>query len=581
MPIKRLFDIFGGVILTIILFGPICIVALLIKLTSKGPILHWSERKGINDVDFLMPKFRSMVFDSPIASSEGIDQNNYMTPIGLFIRKYSIDELPQLFSILKGDISFVGPRPALNTQYNLILFRKDVGINLIVPGLTGLAQTNGRNSMTVEDKVYYDLEYIKNQTLWFDIKIMFRTLYKIQRVQKHTENDFISWPSYTPEEAEAVKDVILSYKINENIGEKNGEFERIFSSTFGIKYSATASSGSVALELALRACGVKAGDEVIVSPRSFFASASCVVNIGATPVFVDVDIESGNITSATISDSISSRSKAIICVHLGGEPCDLDSIMTLARKHDLFVIEDCAQALGAMYKGKSVGSFGDIGVWSFCNDKILSTGEGGMLTTNNEVYINKINTYKNHGRDNKDSVISNNFVWGSSSFGSNFRMTEMQAAIGIIQLSKIHIRNKIREKYAGIICQAFKDNSEVFRVPRPSEFGVNVWYRIYVFIKPEGLKDGYTRDMIIDRINLNGVKSNSGSCPEIYLEECFVNSRFAMSARLPIAKKLGETSIAIAINPNIPIEIIYKFASLINIVATEARKSPTAFFAKV
>jgi len=576
MKVKRIFDLFAGIVLVGVLAGPICFIALCVRLTSRGPILHWSKRKGINNVDFMMPKFRSMIVNAPIVSSEGMtNQESYFTPIGRFLRKYSLDEFPQLFSVLKGNMSFVGPRPALYSQENLILFRREAGVDQILPGVTGWAQVNGRNLMTVEDKVCYDLDYMKRQSILFDLKILYKTIFKPIKAGAYEYSDFTCWPAYTLEEANAVRDVVLSNKTNAFIGKKNKEFEQNFSLFCGIKYAATTTSGSTALELALKSLGVETGDEVIVTPRSFIASASCVANVGAIPIFVDVDSDSGNITASTISSAISSRTKAVICVHLGGCPCDMDDIMTLARDHDLFVIEDCAQAMGARYKERSVGAIGDIGVWSFCNDKILSTGEGGMLTTNDKTLIEKINAYKNHGRKNKDIENAKEeygFKWTSSSFGTNLRMTEMQAAIGIIQLRKIHVRNIIRVKYAEIIYQAFEKNPTVFRIIRPTEFDKNAWYRIYAYIIPEGLKDGWSRKMIIENLKMHGLNVDTGVCPEIYLENSFVDSEFSMDKRLPVAKELGETSLAISINSNIPLEKIKEFASIIIKVANDASK---------
>jgi dTDP-4-amino-4,6-dideoxygalactose transaminase/lipopolysaccharide/colanic/teichoic acid biosynthesis glycosyltransferase len=568
---KRFFDIFLGVIALLLLLFPCIIISFLVLITSKGPILHWSKRKGINNIDFMMPKFRSMIFEAPIASSEGINQKKYLTPIGNFIRKYSLDEFPQLLSILKGDMSFVGPRPALWSQHNLILFRKEFGVNNVLPGVTGLAQISGRNEMTVENKVYYDSEYIKNQSIWLDIKIIFLTLIKSNSNTKKNQKNFSSWPSYTEEEAIAVREVISSSKLNDGIGMNNINFEKDFSSIYSVKYASTVSSGSSALELALRAIGLEAHDEIIVSPRSFVVSASAAVNIGSIPIFADVDIDSGNISAKTISKCISKNTKALICVHLAGNPCEMDEILRIAKKHNLFVIEDCAQAIGATYKGKSVGTFGDIGVWSFCNDKILSTGEGGMVATNNEDLFKKMVAYKNHGRDRSPPNISNSFQWVCHDFGTNLRMTEMQAAIGIIQLRKINARVKVRALYASIIYRAFEEHPEVFRMPKIFEHSKNAWYRIIIYIRPEGIKNGFSLVDIIDYLNSNKITVNSGSCPEIYLEDCFQKSSFSVNERLPNAKTLGETAFSISINSNLPIEIINQFAGSVNTLGSKIK----------
>ena len=571
MQVKRILDICFALILIGAFLLPIIAIAILTYASSKGPILHWSVRKGINDNNFKMPKFRSMFLGAPISSTDGIDSNHFVTPLGKFIRKYSLDELPQLFSILIGDMSFVGPRPALYSQYNLILFRKKLGINKIKPGLTGLAQVSGRSSLTVEDKVYFDHKYLQKYSIWFDFKILLRTIY-VSIMPGEDKSGSTTWPSYTIEEANAAKKVVLSCKLNDVIGNKNKNFEDEFCKTFGVKYASTISSGTSALEVGLRSLGIGIGDEVIVPSRSFVSSATCVANIGANPVFVDVDYNNGNISIDSISRHISSRTKAILCVHLGGHPCDMDGIMRLSRRHKLFVVEDCAQAPGAKYKGRSVGSIGNIGAWSFCNDKIISTGEGGMVTTNSKALLDKINAYKNHGRPKKLPRTGTNFSWECSTFGTNMRMTEIQAIIGSIQLRKLDIRHQIREKYAKIILKEFKKYPLIFRVPKLNQGDVNAWYRIYVFLRTEHLNSIWTRDKVIKELRTQSINVNMGSCPEIYLEKCFRDSKFFPKKQFPNAKSLGESSLSIIINSNIPIERIQEFVFMVNAFVKNSKK---------
>lgn len=210
---------------------------------------------------------------------------------------------------------------------------------------------------------------------------------------------FAPWPSFSEEEAEAIKDILLSNKVNYWTGDECRIFEKEFAEWSGVKYSIALANGTLALEVALRALDIGPGDEVVVTPRTFIASISCVVNVGATPIFADVDPESGNITAETISKVLTSKTKGIICVHFAGWPCDMNPIMALSSLHNIKVIEDCAQAHGAMYKGRSVGSIGHIGAWSFCQDKIMTTGgEGGMVTTNDEILWRKMWAYKDHGK---------------------------------------------------------------------------------------------------------------------------------------------------------------------------------------
>jgi dTDP-4-amino-4,6-dideoxygalactose transaminase len=210
---------------------------------------------------------------------------------------------------------------------------------------------------------------------------------------------FSPWPSFTEEEADAVRDLILSNKVNYWTGQECREFEKEFATWAGTEYAIALANGTVALDLALNALGIGPGDEVIVTPRTFLASVSSIVNAGAIPVFAEVDRDSQNITAQTIQAVLTPRTRGVICVHLAGWPCDMNPIMELAALHDLKVIEDCAQAHGATYNGRPVGSIGHIGAWSFCQDKIMTTGgEGGMVTTNDRSLWLKMWSYKDHGK---------------------------------------------------------------------------------------------------------------------------------------------------------------------------------------
>ncbi len=263
---------------------------------------------------------------------------------------------------------------------------------------------------------------------------------------------FSPWPSYSEEEAAIVANVLLSNQVNYWTGTQGKAFEDEYANWCGTKYAVALSNGTVALEVALKALGIGPGDEVITSPRTFIASASAIVAVGANPVFADVELTNQNISSRTISDVITPATKAIIVVHLAGLPAEMDEILQLAAEHNLYVIEDCAQAHGAQYKGKSVGSIGDIGCWSFCQDKIITTaGEGGMVTTNNKAIYDFIWSYKDHGK-NPDKVFdlpkpNGQFRWLHDSFGSNYRMTEIQAAIGRYQLTQLESWSQTRRAY--------------------------------------------------------------------------------------------------------------------------------------
>ncbi len=375
---------------------------------------------------------------------------------------------------------------------------------------------------------------------------------------------FSPWPSFTQEEADAVSQVLLSNKVNYWTGIECREFEKEFAAWAGTDYAVALANGTLALDVALQAMGIGEGDEVIVTPRSFIASVSTVVNAGAIPVFADVDNNTGNISATTIVPKITDKTKAIICVHLAGWPCDMDAIMALAKQHNLWVIEDCAQAHGAKYKGKPVGSIGHVGAWSFCQDKIMTTGgEGGMVTTNDKALWQKMWEYKDHGK-NYDSIYHKQhppgFRWLHDSFGTNWRMMEMQAVIGRIQLKKMVEWTKIRTQNAKILRDAltqFAGEQQFLRIP-DIEFhqvigsdSVHAYYKYYVYVRPKNLPENINRDSILNVLNEKKIPCFSGSCSEIYLEKAFDNHPSRPNARLTVAKELGETSLMFLIHPTL------------------------------
>lgn len=361
---------------------------------------------------------------------------------------------------------------------------------------------------------------------------------------------FSPWPHYTEEEANAIRDVLLSNKVNYWTGQEGREFENEFADFVQAKYAIALANGTVALDLALRALGIGEGDEVIVTSRTFIASVSCIVNVGARPVFADIDLDSQNITRETVSSVLTPKTKAIICVHLAGWPCDMDPIMDLAKQYDLFVIEDCAQAHGAKYKGKPVGSIGNVGCWSFCQDKIMTTGgEGGMVTTNDHQLWSEMWSFKDHGKSWEavyDRKHPPGFRWVHESFGTNWRMTEIQAAIGRIQLKRMPSWHNLRLQNLQKIWDAAR-KSAVLRVPKMSLEMEHAAYKCYVFVKG----DEQMRDSIMAEINSRGVPCFSGSCSEVYLEKAFDNTGFRPVERLPCAKKLGESSLMFLCHPTL------------------------------
>lgn len=400
---------------------------------------------------------------------------------------------------------------------------------------------------------------------------------------------FSPWPSFTAEEADAVREVVLSNRVNYWTGSECRAFENEFSAWCGTRYAVALANGTLALDVALKAMGIGPGDEVVVTPRTFMASVSCVVNAGATPVFADVERDSGNLSADTIARVLTPSTRAVICVHLAGWPCDMDPIMALAEQHGLKVIEDCAQAHGARYKGRSVGSIGHVGAWSFCQDKIMTTGgEGGMVTTNDESLWRAMWAYKDHGKS-YEAVYEREhppgFRWVIESFGTNWRMLEMQAAIGRIQLGRMPRWSERRTQHARTIYKTCRHHAAL-RVPllacegcsagcesQPYPSGcVHAQYKCYVYLRPELLRVGWDRDRVINAIEAKGVPCYQGSCSEVYLEKAFDGTHWRPTERLPIARELGDTAMMFLVHPTLTDAEIQRTCDAITEVMIEASR---------
>jgi dTDP-4-amino-4,6-dideoxygalactose transaminase len=365
---------------------------------------------------------------------------------------------------------------------------------------------------------------------------------------------FEPWPSFTSAEADAVSKVLLSNKVNYWTGQECREFEKEFAAFAQTQYAVAVANGTVALDLALKALGIGTGDDVIVTSRTFLASASSIVTAGANPVFADVELDSQNISRRTIEAVLTPKTKAIICVHLAGWMCDMDPIMQLAEEKGIWVIEDCAQAHGAFYKCQSAGSIGHIGAWSFCQDKIMTTGgEGGMVITNDENLWKKMWSYKDHGK-NFDSIYNKQhppgFRWLHDSFGTNWRMMEMQAVIGRLQLQKMPEWTQVRNAHMRRVLASF-ENNPYFTVAMPPANYVHAAYKAYVQVNTAQLPEGWSRDRIMAEINALGVPCFSGSCSEVYLEKAFDGTPWRPEQRLVNAKSLGDSSLMFLVHPTL------------------------------
>jgi dTDP-4-amino-4,6-dideoxygalactose transaminase len=367
------------------------------------------------------------------------------------------------------------------------------------------------------------------------------------------EHPFAPWPSFSAEEIAAATRVLKSGRVNYWTGDEGKQFETEFAAFTGCKHSIALANGTVALELALQALGIGPGDEVIVPCRTFIASASCAFMRGATPVMADVDRDSQNITADTIRAVLSPHTRAIVTVHLAGWPCDMDPILELAREHQVKIVEDCAQAHGATYKGRSVGSMGEANGFSFCQDKIMTTGgEGGMLTTNDPELWSRAWAFKDHGKSYEAVYRRHHppgYRWLHESFGTNWRLTEMQGAIGRLLLKKLPQMIQIRRRLAGLLTERFS-RIPALRVTIPPDYSMHSFYKYYVFLRPERLREDWERQRIIDAINAEGVPCFVGSCSEIYLERAFP-AELRPASRLPVARELGETSLMFLVHPTL------------------------------
>jgi len=358
------------------------------------------------------------------------------------------------------------------------------------------------------------------------------------------------WPNFSETESAIVAEVLRSNKVNYWTGNKGKEFEQKFSQWVGAKYAVGLANGTLAIEVALRALGVGAGDEVIIPPRTFMATASAVSIIGAIPIFADIDSVSQNISAQKIAQKITRKTKAVICVHLAGWPCDMDEIIAVCQPHNIKIVEDCAQAHGAKYKGKSVGSFGHIAAWSFCQDKIITTGgEGGMVTTDDPDLYKWMWEFKDHGKS-YDSVYNKKhppgFRWLHDTIGSNYRLTEMQSALGIYQLDQVDDwvarRREIAAAYRAVI-----ERYGFIKDHQPDNNIEHVYYRYYAFWEHTNI----SRDHFIELCTAVELPVFQGSCSEVYKEKAFLGTVSLPKEPLENAVKVGLKSLMFLTHPSL------------------------------
>lgn len=375
-----------------------------------------------------------------------------------------------------------------------------------------------------------------------------------------------SWPFFEDDEIEAATAVLRSGRVNTWTGPETTRFEEAYAEHCGRRHGIAVANGTLALELALHAVGLEAGDEVIVPARSFFATAACVVRLGGVPVFADIDRDTQNLDADTVGACWTEKTRAVICVHLAGHPCDMDPLVELCRAGGAVLIEDCAQAHGALYRDRPVGSFGDVGCFSFCQDKILTTGgEGGMVVLDSDEAWHRAWAFKDHGKNYEvvhRETHPPGFRWFHESFGSNYRLTEMQSAIGRRQLEKLESWVATRRRNAGIVYDRVADHP-LLRFPFEAEWAFHAFYKLYAFVRPERLRDDWDRNRFTRELSQRGVPSLSGSCPEIYREEAFRDSPWGPEERLPVARELGETSFLLQVHPTLKAETMERRADVV------------------
>lgn len=364
------------------------------------------------------------------------------------------------------------------------------------------------------------------------------------------------WPAPGEEEIAAATAVLRSGRLNYWTGGEARAFEHEYAQFLGRSHGIACANGTVALELALRAYHVGPGDEVVVPARTFIATASCVVAVGARPVIADIDRDSSDLTAGTVREVLSDRTRAIIPVHLGGWPVDMDPLLTLAAQRGIVVIEDCAQAHGGSYHGRPVGALGHAAAFSFCQDKILPTGEGGMLVLDDDAAYRRAWEYKDHGKslakvnDPAFAAGTTAFNWLVDSFGTNGRMGELEGAIGRVGLRKLPDWSAVRRRNALRLARGLASVPGL-RIPLPAGDVEHAFYRLYGYVLPAELADGWDRDRIALAIVAEGVPCQYGACAEIYRETAFTQAGLGPAGRLPGASEVHETSLAFFVHPTL------------------------------
>ncbi len=352
--------------------------------------------------------------------------------------------------------------------------------------------------------------------------------------------------SIDEEDIQVVVDVLRSDYLT--TGPKVAEFEQKVADYVGAKYAVAVSNGTAALHIACLAAGIGQGDEVITTPITFAASSNCVLYCGGTPIFADIDVHTYNIAPQEIERKITDRTKAIIPVHYTGQPCDMDVIMEIARKHNLLVIEDAAHALGASYKGKRVGSISDMTCFSFHPVKPITTGEGGMVVTNDEELYRRLVLFRSHGITRDEELLTENqggWYYQQLELGYNYRITDISCALGGSQMDKLDIFLEKRWEIANRYNKAFK-NVQGIKIPQQMESCSSGWHLYMIQVMNKDRKE------VFDRLRAAGIGVNVHYIP-VY-QHPYYRSHGYSDCCLPNAEEFYERAVSLPIYPALTVE---------------------------
>lgn len=378
-----------------------------------------------------------------------------------------------------------------------------------------------------------------------------------------------SWPKFDKKTLNLTSKIIRSGKVNYWSGNYGKKFEEAFRLYHNRKYSVAVSSGTAALDIAIKSLNLKKNEKILTTPRSYYASSISIINNGLKVVFADIDKISHNLDPDNLitNSNILKNIKAILIVHLGGIPCDMEKFQKIRKIFNIKIIEDCSQAHGAIYKGKPVGSFGDVSIWSFCNDKIISTlGEGGMIVTNNRNLYKRMWSYKEIGKNfdkfHKINFKKNEFKWVHDGIGSNARMTEIQAAAGLLQLNNLGSTLANRKKRAEIYIKILNKYNDI-KIQFQSDLSINAYYRLYFTITSNEFKK-IDRDKIISKLNLNGVEARVDACPSIFNEKYFRENYTINLNNFKNTIFVGDRTISLKVDETISMKNIIKSSNILD-----------------